>query len=140
MAEPAAIHADLELFLTTWYRAALAARPEPETDDFEVDRVEWDPLPRKLLVIRDDGGPDDWFLTGERTVAFSILAGTKAAPGDAKSVAAIVHALRTLIPSTDPGNPISAVLGATSPVMVDEAQDRARVYFNVTFAVVGTAL
>jgi len=134
------IHTNLELFLTSWFRAALEARPEPVTDDVEVDRVEREPLPEKLVVIRDDGGPDDWFLTGERSVGVSVLAGTRENPDPAKVIAAICSALAWTIPSTDPGNPVSAVLGVTSPVMVPESAERARVYLVLNLAVVGRPL
>ena len=140
MAEPTVLHSDLELFLTGWYRSALGARPEAVCANVKVDRVESNPLPAKLVVIRDDGGADAWFLTGERSVGVSILCATKSAPKDAKDLAAIAYGIRTLIPSTALSNPVSAVLSSTSPVMVDEAQDRARVYFTLQLAVVGQPL
>lgn len=141
--DPLVVHDDLELFLTSWYRARILSRPEPVCADTEVDRVEPSPgpdFPKKLIVIRDDGGPETSILTGERSVGVSILAGTKANPKDAKELANIVYALRSQIPSSDPANPVAAVLDSTSPVMVPEAQERARVYFTLTLAVAGRLL
>lgn len=138
--DPLVVHDDLEMFLTSWYRTRILARPEPVCAGVQVDRVESEPLPAKLIVIRDDGGPETSILTGERSVGVTILAGTKANPKDAKDLANIAYALRSQIPSGDPANPVAAVLDSTSPVMVPEAQERARVYFTLTLAVAGRLL
>lgn len=142
MPDPSVIHADLEHFLVTWYRAALAARPEAVCQGVEVDNREPGdgPFPERLLVIRDDGGPDTSVLTGTRNVGLSVLAGDPENPKDAADLAAIVHALRTRIPSTDPSNPVAAILGSLGPHRVPESQPRARRYLTFTLAVVGTAL
>lgn len=138
--DPIITHTDLEMFLIGWYRDRLAARPEEITEDLEVDRVEREPLPRRLIVIRDDGGDETSFLTGDASVGVSVLAGTKSDPTDAKSLADLAYALRSQIPSRDPLNPVSAVLGSTRPVMVTESQERARVYFTLNLAVAGRPL
>ena len=138
--DPLIAHADLEKFLCDWYRARLAARPEPICSGVQVDRAVFEPLPSKLVVIRDDGGPETSLLTGERSVGVSILAGTTAYPSAAKQLAQIVYALRSQIPSGDPSNPVAAVLDSTAPVMVPEAQERACVYFTLNLAVAGRLL
>lgn len=131
------IHDDLEMFLVGWFRSAVAARGESYAQNVEVDRVEYEPLPSRMLVIRDDGGPETGVVTGERQVGVSILAGTKANPKSAKDLAALVHALASRIPSPDPTNPVAAVLGKTAPVLVPEQQERARAYFTLRLSVVG---
>lgn len=136
--DPLVVHDDLELFLTSWYRAAIAARSEPVCQGVTVNRTEQDKP--KQIVIRDDGGPETSLLTGERSVGVSILAGTKANPKDAKDLANIAYALRSQIASPDPMNPVAAVIDSTAPVMVPEAQERARVYFTLTLAVAGRLL
>ncbi|GAA3947870.1 hypothetical protein [Microbacterium soli] len=138
--DPIVAYDDLELFLCSWYRSRILTRPEPVCTGVQVDRVEFEPLPEKLIVIRDDGGPETSVLTGERSVGVSVLAGTRENPYPAKELARIAYALRSQIPSTDPGNPVSAVLDSTAPVMVPEAQERARVYFTLTLAVAGRPL
>lgn len=142
MTYPAVIHSDLELYLTGWFREALAARPEPVCAGVTVDRVEppTDSLPEKLLVIRDDGATDTSFLTAEASVGFTILAGSRENPQAAKDLARIVHALLPQIPSPDPDNPFAALLTATTPVLVPESQPRARAYIPATFAIAGRAL
>lgn len=143
MAEPMVIHTDLELFLTTWYRAELAAWPDAIAHDVEVTNHEPSddaPFPKKLLVIREDGGADDWFLTGERDVGLSILAGSKENPKDAKDLARIVHALRTRIPAVADGNPVTAVRASNGPYAVPESQPRARQYITLTLGVVAAGV
>lgn len=138
--DPLIVHDDLELFLTSWYRSRIAARPEAVCQGVTVNRVEPSTLPAKMIVIRDDGGVETSILTGERSVGVSILAGTKANPKDAKDLAAIAYALRSQIASSDPSNPVAAVLDSTAPVMVPEAAEKARVYFTLTLAVAGRLL
>ncbi|QLD10893.1 hypothetical protein [Microbacterium oleivorans] len=142
MFEPAVIHTDLELFLTGWYRNALAARPEDVCRGVVVDNREQDgpDFPERSLIIRDDGGPDTSLLTGRRTVGLSVLAGSPENPQDAADLALIVHALRTQIPSIDPDNPVSRVRGSLGPYRVPESQPRARRYMAFTLDVVGKAL
>ncbi|MFI8593730.1 hypothetical protein ACIGCK_04780 [Microbacterium sp. NPDC078428] len=142
MADPAVIIDDLELYLTGWYRAALAARPEPVCADVAVVRVESpnDPPPAKQLVIRDDGTTMTSFLTGEASIGLTVLAGTRANPHDAKELARIVLALASQIPSPDPDNPFTALLSSNGPFMVPEETTFARVYSAVTFSVAGRAL
>lgn len=143
MADPLVIHADLELFLVEWYRAALEGRPEQVTSDVVVTNREPsppNPMPSRLVVIRDDGGPETSILTAERQVGISVLAGTKENPWEAVQLALIVHALRTQIPAVAPGNPVAAVLESNGPYAVPENQPYARRYMTVTFSVTGSPL
>lgn len=143
MADPLVISSDLELYLTGWYRSALAARPEQYCQGVVVTNREPGPndtWPKRLLVIRDDGGAVTGTITAEHSVGLSVLAGTKEAPQEAKDLARMVHALRSQIPSIEVSNPVSAVLSAFGPYAVAEAQPAARQYLTITVAVVGTPL
>jgi hypothetical protein len=143
MADPLVIQADIELFLTQWYRTALAARSETVCEDVVVTNREPgpnDPFPAKLLVIRDDGGPDTSIISAERNVGLSILAGTKENPQDANDLSRIVHALRNQIPAVAAGNPVAAVIASNGPFPVAESQPRARRYITLTLAVAGKLL
>lgn len=152
MAEPLVIDDDLIGYLIPWYHAVLAARPEAYCSDVEVANSEPDsetPFPARLLVINDAGGPETSFLTGERTVSMSILAGTKDHPQDANDLARMVRALRSQVPApgfetviggTTYRNPVTAVVDSNGPFEVEEAQDRARRLLNITFAVSGAGL
>lgn len=153
MADPLVIDSDLELFLTSWYRTALAG-PDAAAlavrigatagllSGVEVDNKEpsTGTFPAKLLVIRDDGGPETSPVTGERSVGMTVLAGSKLAPKDANDLIRIVLALVVLIPAPDvpgqtPRNPVAAVLERNGPFSVVEEQDRARRFATVVFAV-----
>jgi hypothetical protein len=142
VADPAVLHADVQLFIVGWYRAWLATREEDFLNGFEVDVVEPadGDFPARLLVIRDDGGTPTELVTCEHSLGMSVLAGTKQNPKDANDAARLIWAARHLIPSPDPANPIAAILGGTSPVPVTEAQDRARRYSTLIVSDVGTAL
>lgn len=136
MPDPLTAHDDLELFLTRWFRSALAARPEAVCRDVVVDRVERYPLPDRMLIVRDDGTTDTDILTGTASVGLTVLAGTRLSPGDAKQLARIVRALVRQIPSGDPANPVAAVTTQTGPFLIPEASIRARVYQTCELAVV----
>lgn len=142
MSDPLIGYDDLELFLLAWFRSALAARPEPVCAGVTVARVEppTDSLPAKLLVIRDDGATDSSFITAEASLGFTVLAGSKENPKDAKDLTRIVHALLSQVPSPDPANPFAALLSRTSPVLVAEAQPKARAYTTATFAIAGRGI
>lgn len=143
MADPLVAFDDLEMFLTGWFRSALAARPEPECAGVVVDRVEpapGEPMPEKLVVIRDDGTSDTDILTGDASIGISVLAGSKRNPLVAKRLARVVFSLIRQIPSGDPLNPVAAVTGRNGPYMVPEDAPRARVYMTATLAVVARAL
>jgi hypothetical protein len=142
VADPLVIHADLEAYLTAWYRAALAARAEAVCAGVEVGNKEpaADDFPEKLVVIRDLGGPDTSLMTAERSISISVLAGSVESPKTANDLARIVHALRTQIPSADPANPVAAVIDSNGPYAVPEDQDRARRLITMTLAVVPSLL
>lgn len=151
MADPLLVHADLEAFLCSWYRAKLAeiaAGGEASVDGFEVDRVEPsqdERFPDWLLVIRDDSGPAE-LLTAERALGFSVLGGNKQDPTRAKRAAAVVLGALWTIPGTDQvaggalRNPIASVESTNGPYLVDEDQDRARAYGTALVTVTPEAL
>lgn len=136
-------YADLEMSLVDWYRVAIAGRPEEVCSGVEVVRVEPDAadvMPRRLVVIRDDGVSDTGLLTGEASIGVSVLAGTRERPDDAKDLARILHALATQIPAPGPTNPFTALVDRNGPYLVPENAPRARAYFTLTLAVAQSAL
>jgi hypothetical protein len=138
VADPLVAHDDLVLFLTGWYRRALAERPEPICQQAVVAGTEInDPV---QVIIQDNGGPDTSILTAERDVGISVMAGTVENPTDANELARIVHALRTQIPAVEPGNPVTAVIASAGPMPVPENQPKARRYISLTLAVAGNPL
>lgn len=136
------IYPDVDLFLTTWWRAQIDASPLPEMDGFEVDNKEPDPelpFPARLLVVRFDGITRTSFATGDTTVGLSILAGTKANPKDANDAALWVLAVAERLPSVEPGNPVTRLNSATGPFTVTEDQDRARRLVTLDLGLAGQA-
>ena len=138
MADPLVLHSDLAMFLTQWFRAALAARTEEYCHGVVVTIRETD-APRQLIV-RVDGGPDTSVISAEKDVGLSILAGTKENPKDAIDLALMVHALRSQIPGLEPGNPVAAVISSQGPFAVADLQPMARQYITLVLAVTGTPL
>jgi hypothetical protein len=139
------IHGDLELFLTGWYRAAFADREEDYTVEVEFDRVEpppGQPFPKRLVVIRDDGGNDTSVVTMERSVGITALAGTKEDPRDALNIVRMCLALATRIPGIEPGNPVAALVenSRTGPFLVPEEQPHARAYGTLSLVTFGQPL
>lgn|GEM_PF-3369531 len=152
MADLALVHTDLELFLTGWYRTmlasaeaeAIAAKLGAYVDllvGVEVDNKEpaEPPFPAKLLVIRDDGGPQLDQFTAERQVGLTVLAGTRERPKDANDLIRVVMALAALLPAVDDRtparNPVASLEDSNGPVPVAEEQDRARRFGSVTLIV-----
>jgi hypothetical protein len=141
--EPSVIQGDLVGYVITKYRELLHARPEPDCLAAVVRDREPSPgdeWPDVLVVVRDDGGPDTSFLTGERSVGITCLLGTKENPTPAMDLARIVHALRVELPGVGPDVPVSAVLESFGPILVAEAGPQARVLVNLTLAVAGEPL
>lgn len=137
----AIIHADLELWLTGWLRAQLAARPEPVCQGVKVDnKVPAGTLPSKLVVVRYDGSSVEELHVDSASVGVTIYAGTKALPKDANDLARIVRALIGDSARVEPGNPVAAVTASNGPIPVADEGEKAVRYLTFELAVVGSAL
>lgn len=137
---PRVVHANLTLYLTGRFRSEVKARPEPYCSGVTVSNKEPDAgqsFPKKLIVVRDDGGPDTSLVTGERLVGVSVLCDVEM---DADDLALMVHAIGRDLADNAPGNPIAAVLDSNGPFAVPETQPRFRRYMTFNYSVVGTAL
>ena len=128
------VQSDLELFLTSWYRPRLQAHADDLLHDFEVsshEPADDEPFPLKLLVIRDDGGPSDYF-TGDTALGLSVLMGNVLNPKDAKRALALILGMLWDAPAANAGetprNPLVSIESITGPYAVTEEQDRARQY------------
>lgn len=132
------IHADLELYLTSRFRAELAARGR--ADVVVANREQDTNVPQ--LIVRDNSGPSRSVVSAERDVSLSVLAGTKATPQPAMDLARLVTALAGTLAGLEPGNPIAHVPedGVNGPFWVPEDAAYARTLTTVTFVVVGTPL
>jgi hypothetical protein len=109
---------------------------------------EWRPSPTApaasppawQVIIRDDSGPDTSAITQRVSIGVSVLAGAKDNPDPANELARFVKAILRDAASTDPGNPIAAVLGSLGPYPVPESSEHARRYMTFDYSVVGTPL
>ena len=139
----AVIHADLEMFFTSWLRVQLAARPEPVCSGVRVDNKEPQPgtgWPAKLVVIRYDGSSSGEIITDDAALGVTVYAGSKALPKDANDLARIVRALIDDSARVEPGNPVAAVQSSTGPIPVSDEGEKAVRYLTFELAVVGSAL
>jgi hypothetical protein len=131
---------DLELALTKHVRASLAAHQDPVCAGVVVSNREpsaGTPQPTKLVVIRDDSGPDLSVVTAERAIGVTTLLGTKEQPQDAKRLAGIVHAIMRGAASLNPANPVAAVTASNGPYPVVDPSLTYRLYSTFTLIVVG---
>jgi hypothetical protein len=131
---------DLELALTRHVRAQLAAHPDAVCAGAVVSNREpsaGTSQPPKLIVIRDDSGPDLSVATAERAIGVTTLHGTKEQPQDAKRLAGIVHAIMRGAASLDPTNPVAAVTASNGPYPVADPSLTYRLYSTFTLIVVG---
>jgi len=151
VADPLVAHDNLDLFLTTWYRAWLGSLPAPHAailTGIEVGSAEPadPPFPQKLLLLRTMDRTRTGLLTADALVHIEVLAGTRAAPQQAEAIMRIVLAGLNQIPGTDLvqvgglRNPVSAMLEQNGPHPVPEKQDRARLFANATLGVTAVAL
>jgi hypothetical protein len=132
---------DLELWLTAYLRAALAAdgwsvqvgNKEPAATEV--------PLRKPLVIIRDDSGSRESAVTFDRSVGVSVLAGTKKSDKPANDLARVVAAILMDdgIALVD-GSPIVAVTwdGCNGPYAVEDDLDAARRYMTIEYVVVGS--
>jgi hypothetical protein len=135
------IHVDLQAFLIPWLAAQLDARTEPVCAGVSVRDTEPlpdRPVPRRMVIIRDDSGPTTSPVTAERSIGVSVLAGTKESPEDAVDLALIVNALISGVARPEAGNPVARVDDMTGPFAVAEDLPLARRYSTATLVVVGS--
>jgi hypothetical protein len=134
---------DLEMFLTGWLRAQLAGEGQNVrvTNKEEPDSLQL-PLPKPVVVIRDDSGAKGDLVTFDRSVGVSVYAGesrqdTKPATDLARLVAGILSDWEIV---NAPGSPIAAVTddGWFGPYLVDEQLDCAKAYLTGEYVVVGS--
>lgn len=127
---------DLEAFLTGWLRQRI---PDISVGNKEPSKLTT-PLPKPLVVVRDDSGMKTGLATWDRSVGVSVLAGFKAYDKPANDLARLVYAYLTDDTITAyPGSPIAAVLGegCTGPYAVQDDQDVARRYMTIEYSVTG---
>jgi hypothetical protein len=134
---------DLELWLCTYVRE-LATEENVDLDVSNkepADLGETLPLPRPLVVIRDDSGPRTDHTIFDRSIGASVLGGSKRHDQPTNDVARwLAGVLFDLdLPLVD-GTPIAAVVvdGCNGPYPVRDDLDVARRYMTAGYRVVGS--
>ena len=131
------IHSDLEKYLCSYLRTALAAVGTALADNVFVSNEFPEQRRPKTVVVRDDSGPAG-LVTKYPAVGVTVLAGDDPADGqEATDLALLVEALMWGCPGTDPGNPVAAVLGSTGPAKVPDDTGQPRRYLTFELSVVG---
>jgi hypothetical protein len=117
MSLPAVIFPDVEKVLVADIKAKLTARSETYTNAVTVatkkPAADVKPYPKKMVVIRSDGGPELDHVRKLERIGVSVYADTYA---DASNLARMVQALFR----TTTGEDIKQVTTILSPVRVDE--------------------
>lgn len=131
--------------LEAWFTALLRTEVRTAGVNADVGNKEPDtlrvPLTRPLIIVRDDSGPRADWTTFDRSLGFTILAGTrqndKLANDLARLVASIVHDAD--LPLLD-DSPIAAVdfTGCNGPYAVSESLDVARRYLTGQYVATGS--
>jgi hypothetical protein len=132
---------DLETWLIDYVRA-LAGAEAKTADVANVEPARMTvPLPRPLIVIREDSGSRLDHITFDRSIGFSVLAGTKANPKPANDLARWVAGVLFDfdLPLVE-GSPIAAVIpdGCNGPYPVADQLDVARRYGTAQYVGTGS--
>lgn len=133
---------DLEKWLGDFLRAALAdAGYDVQVGHREPTNLRL-PLSKPLVIIRDDSGSRTDWMTFDRSVGVTILAGSRDDDEEANFLARLVASILmddTIYNVKD--SPIAAVTwaGCNGPYAVAEGHDVARRYLTVEYVVVGTS-
>lgn len=134
MVTKADLFPDVELWATTYLRAALGARTEPYTAQVKVSNGVPAVMPGRLVTVRRDGGGQlDPFRDNPR-LGVNVYAGTEQ---DVADLAAMVSAL---LRSAADGKPVLRVRTVSGPSPIADEAGKPRRYLTFELAVRGTQL
>lgn len=139
---PRVLPPDIESILTIYLRDTLRGLGyDVQVGNKEPGETLRLPLARPLVVVRDDGGAAGSWITFQRTVGVSVLAGTRLNDKPAKDLARLVYALLTddQLMLAD-GSDIAAINleGCLGPTSVPDVIDVSRQYMSVEYIVMGS--
>ncbi len=132
---------DLELWLTGYVRSLAASEAIQATVTNKEPADLSTPLVRPLIVIRDDSGSRLSHVTFDRSIGWSVLAGTRMNDQPANDLARwLAGVLFDLELPLVEGSPIASVEvdGCLGPYAVAEQLDVARRYGTAQYTVVGS--
>lgn len=139
------IHSDVELFLTEYIRARLAAIAADAANpraalagDVYVGHRFPEQRRAKAVVVRDDGGPSTGLNTRDTRVGVTVLAGDDPSEGqEVTDLALLVQAVVAGCAAVDAGNPVAVVRGTTGPFKVRDDTGQPRRYFTADLGLTG---
>ena len=138
---PRVLPPDIESVLTVYLRDTLRALGyDVQVGNKEPGDALRLPLTRPLIVVRDDGGAAGSWITFQRTVGVSVLAGTRLNDKPAKDLARLVYALLADDQLLADGSDIAAINleSCLGPTSVPDAIDVSRQYMSVEYIVMGS--
>lgn len=123
---------DVEQAAVDYLTAALAARPEPVTDDVTVSTKRT--ADARQVIVRDDGGPVLGDIRAVNRLGVTVLAATR---DDAVDLAAIVVALIGAWPD---GVPVARINALSRPSWTADESGSPELYLTAELVVLGTNL
>ena len=127
-----AIFDDTELFLCTWLRGKLDARPEAYTTGVVVSNKVPTTLPARLVAVRRDGGPKINPLTEAARIGVNVWAATEA------DVTDLARLTRAILSGAGGQGPVKKVTETTGPSPIPDVVPRR--YFTVELLVHGSII
>lgn len=133
------IFSDLELFLTGFIRAELAAHGK--TGGFVSNEFSPPDKPRPpfQVIVRDDSGPRTGVVTKAPTMGVTVLGSDTVNKVQATDLALLVFAIVEGCARVATGNPVAAVLAANGPYKVPDDSGHPRRYMTFELSVTGSA-
>lgn len=119
------VQPDVELIMTRIIRDFLDDRVEDYAQDVDVDRRTPNPIIRRLVTVRSDGGPRIDLTRWQVRAGFNVYADTDQNAADlARLVSAGVWA------AAEEGIPLRKVIRPTTPVRIPEPDDHPHLYWS----------
>lgn len=133
LAKPAVVFPDAVAWAVGYLRDALEARPEAVASGVEVAATAPDPIPTRLITLRDDGGPRGATVTKTNSLALNVWA---ASEEDAADLMALAVALLEAAPGD---GPVVGHAGTSGPFPIPDA-DKPHRYASVDLLFRGVSL
>jgi len=127
------IFPDVELWATTFLRAALAARPESFSNAYVSNAV---PQSRRdrMVIVRRDGGPRVTVATEAARLGVRVWGKTE------KDVTDLTRLVRALLTNAADGNPVCRVEDLSGPSAVPDESGQPLRFFTLELTVRGIPL
>lgn len=106
---PIVLHPDVELWATGFLRTALANRAESYTDAVYIDRKVPAERRTRMVIVRDDGGPDRAVVLSDRVLSVRVWAESDQVAAD------LARMVKALLVASATGHTIASARGLGGP-------------------------